>query len=103
MKQRLLESPLLPALAAHALAWVATLFFLYEYREDDSPLTKYVLFVPVVLTAGALFCTVMRVGRIYVWTLSWILLAFAILGAMTIGMFLAPLVLFLFLTAARMR
>ena len=103
MKQWLLASPVLPAAVAHALAWAVALFFPYELREDPNTTAKQALFVPVVLSAGTLVCAALRARWTIPLTIAWIAAVFAYLGSFTIGLYLVPSVVLMFLAANRLR
>ena len=103
MKQWLLASPVLPAAAAHALAWAAALFFLYELREDPDTTAKHAIFVPVVLSAGTLVCAARRTRWTIPLAIAWIAAVFVYLSSFTIGLYLVPSVVLMFLAADRLR
>ena len=103
MKQWLLASPVLPAAAAHALAWVAALFLLNEFRENQGITAMYGLFFPVVLSAGTLVCAVLRIRGAIPKIIAWIAAVFVYLGSFTIGLYFVPSVVPMFVAAYRLR
>ena len=86
--------PLGTAVAAHLLAWVVSVFFVYEIAvvADDAANVIALLATasPVLLTAVTLFCAVRLRCRTLAWVLGWIALTVCILGFYSIGLFFMP-------------
>ena len=92
--RRWIAPPLGTAVAAHLLAWVVSVFFVYEIAvvADDSAnvIALLAIAAPVLLTAVTLFCAARLCWRTLAWVLGWIVLAVCIVGFYSIGLFFMP-------------